>query len=95
MSELPLKPFEDRPKMIEAGRRTVTPNPNEDVHRGLKKVVRLLQRSRDQVHGMMEGQKTFRSDDPRVLLVVDIAEAQGLVEGYMLGEEWKEKYGDK
>ncbi|KKL23912.1 hypothetical protein LCGC14_2420660, partial [marine sediment metagenome] len=23
---------------------------------------------------------------------VSLAEAQGLVEGYMLGEEWKEKY---
>ncbi len=73
----------------------VTPNPNEDPHRGLKKVVRLLERSRDELHGMMEGQKTFQSDDPRVKLVVDIAEAQGLVEGYMLGEQWKEKYYDQ
>ncbi len=78
--------------MIEAGQLNVTSNPNEDAHRGLKKVVRLLERARDELHGMMEGQKTFQSKDPRVLLLVDLAEARGLVEGYMLGEQWKEKY---
>ncbi len=97
MSELPLEPFKDIiPKDYEpppSAAPTVTPNPNEDAHRGLKKVVRLLERSKTQVHGMMEGQKTFRSNDPRVLMLVDIAEAQGLVEGYMLGEQWKEKFG--
>jgi hypothetical protein len=78
--------------MTTAGQPNVTPNPNEDTHSGLKKVVRLLQRSRDELHGMI-GTEALLASDPWVKLVVDIAEAQGLVEGYMLGEQWKEKFG--
>ncbi len=78
---------------MSAGSPTVTPNPNEDPHRGLKKVIRLLQSCRDTVEVMMGDQQSFRSDDPRVKMKIDLAQAQGQVEGYMLGEQWKEKFG--
>ena len=74
---------------------TVTPNPNEDPHRALKKVIRLLEASRAEVSTMI-GAKSLQASDPRVRTLLDLGQAQGLVEGYMLGEQWKQKfYGDR
>ncbi|MEE8598349.1 MAG: hypothetical protein V3S69_02325 [Dehalococcoidales bacterium] len=87
----------DRPKEIQkymTPQPDVTPNPNEEAHRGLKKAVRLIDRSRERTHEMI-GEKSLMASDPRVAMVVDLAQAQGLIEGYMLGEEWKEKYYGK
>ncbi len=71
---------------------TVTPNPNEDPHRGLKKVIRILESCRGLASEMI-GDKSLQSSDPRVTILLKLAEAQGQVEGYMLGEQWKEKFG--
>ena len=73
-----------------SGRRqqNVSQNPLTNQHRGLEKVVRELADATVLVKVMMQGQKTFQSDDPRVKLLLHLATASGQVEGYMLGEQW-------
>ena len=69
----------------------VTPNPNEDPHRVLKKAIQLMKSCRDLASEMI-GDKSLKSSDPRVRVLLDLAQAEGLVEGYMLGEQWRTKY---
>ncbi len=70
----------------------VTPNPNEDPHRALKKAIRLIEASRDKLNAEYAEQKSIKTGDPGVQMLLDLAQASGLVEGYMWGEQWKEKY---
>ncbi len=74
---------------------TVTPNPLTDHHSGLRKALAHLQDVRGYLDQMMGDQKSFRSDDPRVMMLTHLSTAQGLVEGYMLGEEWSAKWREE
>ena len=73
-----------------SGRRqqNISSNPLTNHHRGLEKAVRELEDATVLVNVMMQGQKTFQGDDPRVRILLHLARAMGQVEGYMLGEQW-------
>ncbi len=70
------------------GQPKVTPNPNTDPHRALKKASRHIQASLDMIQKQLAGQGRISTSDDRVVMLEHLSFAMGLVEGYIEGSEW-------
>ena len=71
-----------------SGQSKVSPNPNTDPHRALKKAAREIQASLDLVNKALVGQDRISTSDDRVVMLEHLSFAMGLVEGYIEGSEW-------